>query len=449
MIQSTVTYSQIEDRLDAEYYKPEYLDNSRLLIRLKNKVSLDDVSKVIISGSYIDQYFESGTLYLRVNNIKDDFDLSDIKYVRIDISNIPEKIRVRKDNVLLTRTGTIGMALVADERVVGAVMSQHITRIEAKPVISPWYLATFLNTRYGRLQTEREALGSIQKELTHYGTKKVMLPLISQKEQQEVERLVKQAFEKRQLAKQKYEEARRLVNEFLGIKEKDFTFEQSFSLPFSKIEDRLDGEYYQPRYLKAIAAIKSGGYKTITLESIASKIRYGTSQKVSYQDRGIPFLRVTDIDNFYSIDPQDGKFISGAEAKNLQPYTVQENDLLISRTGTLGSVVHISKTLTESVFGSYFIKVAPKKNIEILPLFAAIFLNSLAGKLQSERYGSGGIQTNLTIEMIKGLIVPVFEKRQQEQICRIYTEARQAKKESKNLFEQAKQEVEKIITQSS
>jgi len=66
---STIKFSQIEDRIDAEYYKPEYLEIYNDLKKKKDVFLLKDVIKEIISGSYIDAYFPEGTLYLRVNNL--------------------------------------------------------------------------------------------------------------------------------------------------------------------------------------------------------------------------------------------------------------------------------------------------------------------------------------------------------------------------------------------
>lgn len=446
MIQSIVTYSQIEDRLDAEYYKPEYLSfyNSLRATKTEPIISFAIFNKRGVQPIYVakSRYRALTSQYIKPEGI----DYDSLPFVSETIVKANREIILQNEDIVIYTTGAyVGNSQIWLSKEIEAIASNHVNILRVQG-INPYYLTAVFISVVVQKQIQRMVSGAAQAELYPRDIERILIPIVSYKEQEKIGKLIQEAHQKRQLAKKKYEEARRLVNEFLGIKEEDFTFEQSFSLPFSKIEDRLDGEYYQPRYLKAITAIKSGGYKTISLGSIASKIRYGTSQKVAYQDDGVPFLRVTDIDNFFSIDPQEGKFISEAEAKTLQSYAVQENDLLISRTGTLGSVVHINKALAGSVFGSYFIKVTPKKNVEILPLFAAIFLNSLVGKLQSERYGSGGIQTNLTIEMIKELIVPAFKKRQQEQICRIYSEALQAKKESKNLLEQAKQEVEKIIT---
>ena len=183
----------------------------------------------------------------------------------------------------------------------------------------------------------------------------------------------------------------------------------------------------------------------MTLGEIAKEIKYGTSDKVIYQEKGIPFLRVTDINKYKTINPIEGKFISVNEALKLKPYQVEENDLIISRTGTLGSVIYIGNDLAGSIFGSYFIKVKPKIENNILPHFISIFLNSAIGKLQTDKLGSGGIQTNLTIEMIKGLIFPILEIEKQLKICNLYNESIMLLTHSKELLEKAKTEVERII----
>lgn len=213
---------------------------------------------------------------------------------------------------------------------------------------------------------------------------------------------------------------------------------------FSQLEDRFDSEYYQPKFIKVFKALEKSGYKLEKLGNIISDINYGTSEKVIYQDSGVSFLRVTDVDDFYTIEPENGKFISKQEANKLKQYAVEEGEIIISRTGTLGSAVYIDKRLAGSIFGSYFIRVSFKPS-KLKTIFVAVYLNSLFGKLQAERMASGGIQTNLTIDAIKSFTIPVLDETTQKKICNLYFEALNERRKSKQLLEQAKTDIEKIV----
>lgn len=216
------------------------------------------------------------------------------------------------------------------------------------------------------------------------------------------------------------------------------------TVKFSQVKDRFDAEYYKPEFLELEKLISGSGTKFIRLGDLASKIRYGTSEKVAYQEKGVPFLRVTDIDEFFTIEPENGKFISKQQAEKLKTFSVNEGDLLISRTGTLGSVVYITKRLGGSIFGSYFIKAMLQKDT-LSPIFVSVFLNSPWGKLQTERSASGGIQTNITIEMIQNLLIPELRKNDQDRIAQIYMEAVETRRRAKELVDKSREEVERII----
>ena len=79
------------------------------------------------------------------------------------------------------------------------------------------------------------------------------------------------------------------------------------------------------------------------LDEIFYHITPGTNYQPKRIEKGIPFLNVRNISNGY-IDYSDAKFITKEDYKNVhKTWTPEENDLLISRIGTLGIVAVIRK----------------------------------------------------------------------------------------------------------
>jgi len=76
---------------------------------------------------------------------------------------------------------------------------------------------------------------------------------------------------------------------------------------------------------------------------------------------------------------------------------------LISRSGTLGLTILIGKDLSDSIFGSYFIRIRPKTKVN--HEYLAFYLNSFFGRMQVEQISTGAIQTNLTIPAIENMLV--------------------------------------------
>jgi len=215
---SEIKYSQLDKRfLNAEYYKTEYLEVERLLNSISDLKSLKEIAKEITSGSYIAEYVNHGTLYLRVNNVREnEIDLSDVKYVDIERSQIPDKIRVKADDVLLTRTGTIGLACVVPKEIKGAVISQHLTRITLKENINPFYVAVFLNTKLGRKQTERGVAGSLQKELIHDIQKSIKIPIPPKSFQNRIAQIAQKAINLRNESERLIENVMSELESYIG-----------------------------------------------------------------------------------------------------------------------------------------------------------------------------------------------------------------------------------------
>jgi len=65
--------------------------------------------------------------------------------------------------------------------------------------------------------------------------------------------------------------------------------------------NRLDVEYYRPKYGKILSKIeevvKDNLWELKRIREISEPLRYGTSEKLTYIDKGIPFLRITDVKN--------------------------------------------------------------------------------------------------------------------------------------------------------
>jgi len=437
---SIIKFSQIEDRIDAEYYKPEYFKIYNDL-KKNDVVLLKDIAKEIVSGSYIDTYFPQGVLYLRVNNLREDgFDFSDVKYVDIQYSKIPQKIRVHTNDLILGRTGTVGVALIVSSELNGAVMSQHITKIVPKDTINRFYLMVYLNSRYGRLQAERTALGSMQKELTLEATKDIKVFIPSQSFQQKIEKMVKKAQEKRRLANEKYKEAEKILNKELGLENLDLSTQRTFEAKFSEAEDRLDPEYYQPKYKKIISKLKS--QKSKLLDEIV-KIRKGIEVgHEAYTNEGKPFIRVQDYNEKGISVSGNTNFIRDYLYEELKEnYRPLPGEIIYSKDGTVGRAFVVPSNIYEFIVSGGILILTPK---DIDNYYLALVLNSPIIRLQAIRESIGAIIQHLSVDEVKKIKIPILPKPTQQKISSLIQESFRLCRETKELLEQTKQKVENL-----
>ncbi|GAI35203.1 unnamed protein product, partial [marine sediment metagenome] len=70
--------------------------------------------------------------------------------------------------------------------------------------LNPYYLCTFLNSKYGYLQILQKSYGGVVPEISQDGLKELMIYIPQQKQfQVYIENLVKKAYEKKQNCKTK------------------------------------------------------------------------------------------------------------------------------------------------------------------------------------------------------------------------------------------------------
>jgi hypothetical protein len=166
---SIVSKKELEcgTRIDAEYYRPEYAKLEEILLA-SNPLPLKKLVKSIKSfGAYslMNQvtYQEKGIPFLRAIDIKEGYaDFSNVVRITKDAHKLLWKSEIKPRNVLLAMSGSVGNSCVASDKWKYPInSSQDLAKITVADIINPYLLSTFLNSKYGRFQTQRLPVGSI------------------------------------------------------------------------------------------------------------------------------------------------------------------------------------------------------------------------------------------------------------------------------------------------
>ncbi|WP_055073846.1 N-6 DNA methylase [Pseudanabaena sp. 'Roaring Creek'] len=448
---------EFSGRIDSEYYRPRFLE-LETKISSKNHCYLEEKSSFLIgpfgSQFLVENYEKSSRYrYVRGKDVKPFFVMDD------DNNYIPEKDYIRlskykllKNDILVSVVGTIGNSSIVTDEVLPAMFSCKSTVLRIKDEYFPKYLLTYLNTETGKGFLLRKTRGAIQVGLNLDDLKTLLIYIPSIDFQKFVAHLVDASKYCLDQSKLFYQQAEDLLLSELGLKDWQPTDEniavKSFSASFGT-SDRLDAEYYQPKYDQLYSLLKATslqkGWELKRLESLSSVFKYGVSDALEYIESGVPFLRIADLQK-YRFSESDLKFISHDAAKKYSA-TVQTGDVLISRSGTLGLAIVIPEYLNNAIYGSYFILTRPDQNL-INPKYLAFYLNSLAGKLQTEQANTGGIQTNLTIPVLESLLIMCPPLDIQQRLVDKVNQSYEAQDQSKQLLEIAKTGVEKAIEEN-
>lgn len=144
------------------------------------------------------------------------------------------------------------------------------------------------------------------------------------------------------------------------------------------------------------------------LGEVCSKPQYGYTTKAKTEEIGPIYLRITDIDNFGAVNFNNIKYAK-IEDGELKKFVLEEDDILIARSGSIGKV-YLHKDIGKKViFASYLIRFKPNKEI-IQPKFLFYYLHSPIFYRFVEKEKIGVAQFNLNarkMSMFKLKIPPI------------------------------------------
>lgn len=172
-------------------------------------------------------------------------------------------------------------------------------------------------------------------------------------------------------------------------------------------------------YKKTLAGYIPDEWGYEELNKLVNKITDGTHKTPNYTEDGIPFLRVTDIQQS-NIDWGNVKYISQEEHLELIKRCNPElGDILYSKNGTIGIPKIIDWNKEFSIFVSLCLIKMKKENSLIINKYLEQFLKSDSCMRQIRLRAKQGTVTNLHLEEIRELVVPIPTKEEQEKIASI------------------------------
>lgn len=188
-----VSESFIESgRLDAEYYQPKYDELFALLGAYDTKTlsEIVNIEKSIEPGS--EAYQTDGIPFIRVANLSK-FGITDTD-VYLSAEEYGDIMRPKKNTILLSKDGSVGIAYKVEEDTdiitSGAIL--HLT-VKDDSVI-PDYLTLALNSIIVKMQSERDAGGSVIQHWKPSEIENVVVPILDNEEQIQIAEKVQESF---------------------------------------------------------------------------------------------------------------------------------------------------------------------------------------------------------------------------------------------------------------
>lgn len=185
------------NRLDAEYYQDKYTQLFDIIKNGKQLKELVTITKSIEPGS--DEYKDEGIPFLRVSNLTK-FGLTDSN-VFLDRKKYENLLKPRKDTILFSKDGSIGIAYKAESDL-DCITSGALLHLSVKKTtILPDYLALVLNSKIVQLQAERDSGGSIINHWRLPEIEMVLIPMLDYDIQNKISQKVQESFKLRKDSK--------------------------------------------------------------------------------------------------------------------------------------------------------------------------------------------------------------------------------------------------------
>lgn len=437
-------------RLDSEFYSQSNLDLQKLLNdigaqSLSNFTTISDGNHMSISDNFVNNgvpYYRGGDIY----NVFIETTTSPLCIPR-HIFDMPTMLRshLKKGDVLMSIVGAIigNVSLVTTNNLATCSCKLAIIRPNDSMLL-PEYLAMFLMSKYGQQQIQKFRRGSGQTGLILEDFDQLLIPKINRSIQKEISKIVNHSLELLTKSRQLYDSAENYLLECLGLKDFKLSCEAVSIKRFSDFasSDRLDAEYYQTKYDDLFKRLSTHRCKNLgSIVSVKHSIEPGSEK---YQESGIPFIRVSDVNKF---EIQVTDLHLSEKDFNLDILRPHKDTILFSKDGSIGIAYKCDKDL--DVITSGALLHLDVTDSEVMTDYLTLVLNSIIVGLQAERDSCGAIIQHWKTDEIKNVQIPILSKETQKAIAEKINQSFALRKESKNLLEMAKKRVEVEIYKKS
>ena len=335
-------------------------------------------------------------------------------------SNIDiESTKAKQGQVLLTRSGTVGVVSYVTKTLRNQSLSDDVIRIEPKNYSG--YVYTYLKSYIGNLLVQTNNYGAVIKHIEPKHLNDIPIPNPPPILKQEIHNLIEGSFKLRDESNDLMDEVQSLLKEALQLpdieklqdKSKLFDKEanfRSYSVPLSKLDNRLDSSYHisivqtiEKHLRKFAKEITHIGDSRIT----QSILLPGRFKRVYVQEgNGVVFFGGKQI---YELDPKNKKYLSlNKHSEQIKDeLKIHTNTTLITRSGTIGKVVIVPEHWDSWIPSEHVIRIVPTG--EDIAGYLYSWLSSDYAYPLITRYTYGAVVDEIDDNQVSQISIPLLQ----------------------------------------
>ncbi len=338
--------------------------------------------------------------------------ISDLTQTSIDA------LRVKKGQILLTCSGTIGNCTYVSNTFDNLIFSHDLIRIEPKEYNG--FIYAYLRSKTGFNIINTNNYGAVISHIEPEHLANIQIPNPSVILKQQINDLIEQSFQLRDESNSLIDESQELLKEALqlpdleDLKTKIKKFDNktdvlNYSVSLSQLNNRFDGSYHVPivdalehHIHKTAKEVLKIGDSQISQEVILP----GRFKRIYVEEgNGITFFGGKQL---FELDPSNKKYLSTSNhEERIQDLKIHTNTTLISRSGTIGKVTIVPEHWDSWIPNEHVIRVVPT-NFQIAGYLYAWLSSDYAYPLIT-RHTYGAVVDEISDKQVSEIAIPLLK----------------------------------------
>lgn len=454
-----VAIGESDDRLDCAWFNPIVENKIDILRKNKRKdrklVKLKSIAEVsggkrLPKGTVIIESEANTIPYVRATDVKDlKVNLDTAIKIPKEIHKEIQNYQLKQDDVVITIVGTIGDVGILEEEVEVCDFTENVARIRVNnDAVLSRFILHFLDSEYGKMQTERFSVGSLQYKLSLRSCRNIEIYIpynengFDKNAQRNILDEAYKLFRKANIQRKRGDDLIRKAHSVVVEKLKIPLPDEKLGTHFTQELDsdpfaRLDALFNNPIREKLISNLKKYSHKE--LEKL---VKLQRKENISPAD----FYSLIELEQ---IDEKTGRIMFAQEVPELgsEKILLKSNSILVSKLQPeKGKIAIVPEKYDGSVGSSELVPLSLEStDVSLKYLWAVLRSDYVLKQWEYELTGSSRMRIGST--ELKQTIIPIPDKKIQEDIVTdidgIIAESDKILLEAKELFKKAKK---KFIT---
>ena len=336
-----------------------------------------------------------------------------------------ESLRVYKNMLLMSVSGTIGKTSLVGNRLNGQVFSHDLLRITFNGNYDLGYVYAFLNTDVGLTILQSNNYGAVIDHIEPDHLKKVPIPNAPDSVKKEIHELVIKSYDLRDQSNDLINQAQKLLYNELQLPDiaeikAEYRDEKAgfrnFTIKISELNNRFDASYHIPEVKSIIELISrnAGEVTTIGDKRISKKIVLPGRFKRVYveKENGTPFFGGKQL---LQLNPSNVKYLSISHhgERISSELLLEENMCLITRSGTIGKAMIVPKHWAGWVINEHCLRILPTSDQIAGYIYA--WLDSPYCEPLIKRYIYGAVVDEIDDNHLSNVAIPILKNKEIQQ----------------------------------